>query len=181
VGERTPPPRARTQASSTGDAPAKWWSGGRWTADEIEPRAANAMRVYDIHLARGMSPEQAAGWAANAEAESHGDHRGRQRGGQGYGLFHWSPDRRSRFQGVFGHPMEQSTVEEQLKFRDFELLGDESNAAKLIARSVTAGDYAAAITHHYERPGARQRDAADRANLAEAIRRRARRRDGSGR
>jgi hypothetical protein len=55
----------------------------------------------------------------------------------------------------------------------------EQGAARQIARAKSAGDHAAAITHHYERPDRRNRarDADDRANLAEAILAAARARD----
>jgi hypothetical protein len=91
---------------------------------EVEIRAANAMRMYQIHVARGMQPEEAAGWAANAEAESRGDHRARQPGGPGRGLFQWGSDivrfdRRRDFERLFGHPIENSTEAEQLAFRDW--------------------------------------------------------------
>jgi len=68
-----------------------------------------------------------------------------------------------------GHPIQQFTEEEQLAFRDWELANTESGAARRIARAQSAGDAAAAITRHYERPAEPDRDSADRANIAEAI------------
>lgn len=50
----------------------------------------------------------------------------------------------------------------------------EKLAARKISQAKTAGDAAAAITRYYERPAAVVRDAADRANIAEAIIRHAR-------
>ena len=117
-----------------------------------------------------MSPVQAAGWAANAEAESGGNYRRPQdSGGPAYGLFQWERPRRRRFQEKFGHPMEQSTEAEQLAFRDFELNHDLHREARLIDNARTAGDHAAAVTRHYEIPADIDTAAADRANLAEAI------------
>ena len=60
---------------------------------EVEGRAVNAAGMYQVHIARGMTPEQAAGWAANAEAESRSDYRAWQEGGgPGRGLFQWGTD-----------------------------------------------------------------------------------------
>jgi hypothetical protein len=47
----------------------------------VEQNADGAMRLYQIHISRGMTPEQAAAWAANAVAESQGNYRQPQRGG----------------------------------------------------------------------------------------------------
>lgn len=158
----------------------KWRTGGRMSRQEVERRAANAMRVYQVHLARGMTPEQAAGWAANAEAESRSNYRSRQEGGgPGRGLFQWGAnkakyDRRLIFQRLFGHSIEQSTEKEQLDFRDWELVHTQASAAKKISQAKTAGEIAATVTLHYERPDDKFKAAIDRANIAETILRRAR-------
>ncbi|HEU0309630.1 MAG TPA: phage tail tip lysozyme [Sphingomicrobium sp.] len=147
------------------------------TPKEVGKRAASAMHMYRIHLALGMRPEEAAGWAANAEAESRGDYRARQPGGPGRGLFQWGAhdpklDRRLDFRRLFGHPIEQSTAAEQLVFRDWELAHTEARAAKEIAKARGAGNIAAAIAIHYERPENKFQRAIDRANIAEEIIRR---------
>jgi len=136
--------------------------------------------MYKIHRALGMTPEQAAGWAANAVAESRGDYRRHQdRHGPGYGLFQWGSDnprldRRPIFQRVFGHPIQQSTEQEQLQFRDWELAHNYAWAARHIDRASSAGDIAAAVTHFYEGPADWRHAMWDRANIAEAIMRRVR-------
>ena len=155
--------------------PLNWRPGGRMATQDVKRRAANAMRMYRIHIARGMTPEQAAGWAANAEAESRSDYRARQEdGGPGRGLFQWGSDaakfdRRLNFQRLFGHSIEQSTEEEQLAFRDWELGHTYKRAARKISEAKSVGNIAAAIVIHYEQPAKPERDAADRANIAEAI------------
>jgi hypothetical protein len=171
--------KPRIRVEDTPAEPPAWRTGGRWNATDIAPRVARAMRLHDTLVAQGMSPQEAAGWAANAEAESESDHRRQQPGGQGYGLFQWGRDRQRDFLSAFGHPIQQSTEDEQLRFRRHELLNREQAAARHIASAKSAGDYAAAITNHYERPNPknRARDADDRANLAEAILAAARARD----
>jgi len=149
---------------------ANWRSGGRMSRREVDLHTANAMRMYNIHVSRGMRPEQAAAWAANIEAESKGNYRSSQPGGPGRGLLQWGDGNREKlFQQQYGHPIEESTEAEQLNFRDWELTHTEIRAAKKIAAAKGAGDIASAITIYYLRPENKFRDAADRANIAEAI------------
>jgi len=154
--------------------PAVWRNGGYIDVQEVRSRAENAMRMYRVHLALGMRPEEAAGWAANAEAESHGDYRNVQPGGPGRGLFQWGSDaekldRRRIFQRLFGHRIEESTEVEQLAFRDWELANTHSSAAKRISEARTAGEVAIAITLHYEKPDDKKKRAIDRGNIADLI------------
>ena len=169
----TPPPAARPGSRVSNPAP--WRPGGQMSRQNVDQHAANAMRMYKIHIDRGMSPEQAAGWAANAQAESHGKFTMSQYPqGPGRGLFQWGHpnlqmDRRRVFQQQFGYPIEKSTEEDQLAFRDWELANTLQGAARRISRARTAGDVAEAITRYYEIPQDPDRDSADRANIAEAI------------
>ena len=176
---RKPPTSASTaRPAAPANNPAPWRPGGRWNRPQVEQEAANAMRMYKIHIDRGMSPEQAAGWAANAQAESHGKYTSTQHpNGPGRGLFQWGHpnpgmDRRLIFQRQFGYPIEKSSEEDQLAFRDWELANTLRGAARRISRASTAGDVAEAITRYYERPASLDRESADRANIAEAILRR---------
>ena len=110
-------------------------------------------------------------------AESEGNYRERQPDGPGYGLLQWGHDqsrldRRLDFERQYGHPIEQSTEQEQLGFRDWELENTERRRAQRISRQTTPGDIAATITHEFLRPGEAQQDAADRANIANEINRR---------
>ena len=139
----------------------------------VEQYADLGMRMYKLHRARGMTPQQAAAWAANAAAESHGDYRLPQDGGPGYGLFMWEGPRQRTFQEQFGHPIQQSTEAEQLAFRDWELSHTYGWAARRIPRMSSAGDIAAAIAHHFEHPADWEHAMWDRSNIAEAIMRRA--------
>jgi hypothetical protein len=142
---------------------------------EVEQYAELGMRMYQLYRARGMSPQQAAAWAANAAAESHGNYRQpQQHGGPAYGLYMWEPPRQRTFQEQFGHPIQQSTEAEQLAFRDWELNHSYAWAARRIPRAASAGDTAAAITRYYEGPADWEHAMWDRSNIAKAILRRAR-------
>jgi hypothetical protein len=148
----------------------------------VEALADLGMRMYQVHRARGMTPQQAAAWAANAAAESNGDYRRPQdRGGPAYGLYMWEPPRQHAFQEQFGHPIQQSTEAEQLAFRDWELSHSLGSRARRISQASSAGDIAAAITQHYEAPADWRHSMWDRSNIAEAIMRRANAAPGSTR
>ena len=144
------------------------------TPAAVEQYADLGMRMYQLHRERGMTPQQAAAWAANAAAESHGNYQlPQERGGPAYGLYMWEPPRQHAFEAQFGHPIQQSTEAEQLAFRDWELSHTLAGAARRIPRGSSAGDIAAAITRHYEGPGDWRHAMWDRSNIAEAIMRRA--------
>jgi len=166
--------RTQRELGSAKTTASKWRTGGKMGKREVEQRAANAMRMYHIHIARGMTPDEAAAWAANAEAESRGDYRAVQPGGPGRGLFQWGNDeakfdRRRHFQRLFGRPIEKSTEAEQLAFRDWELANTEISAARKIAKAQGAANISSAIVFHYERPQDKEIRAIDRANIAEEI------------
>jgi hypothetical protein len=165
---------AGAQANPRVPPPAPWRPGGAMEPAQVEQYADLGMRMYQLHRARGMTPQQAAAWAANAAAESHGDYRRPQDGGgPAYGLFMWERERQRAFQAQFGHPIQQSTEEEQLAFRDWELSNTLAGTARRIPQASSAGDIAAAITRHYEGPADWRHAMWDRSNIAEAILRRA--------
>jgi len=168
---RTAPPVALPQTPApTPAAPPPWRSGGRFDAQEVERRAAHAPRLYDHFINEGMSPQEAAGWAANAAGESDSDHRRQQPGGGGYGLFQWTyPPRRRAFQRDFGYPIEQSTEADQLAFRRWEAKED-TDLQRALGAARTPGDHAEVITRIYEMPADPDLDSIDRANIAETIR-----------
>jgi LysM repeat protein len=172
-------PRASAPRSRAATPPAVGWrTGGRMTSRAVEQHAEHAMAQYAANIAWGMDPVDAAAWAAVSEAESSGNPQARQNPGPGRGLYQWGAnvarfDRRRDFQRVIGVPVEQSTQDQQFRFRDWELANTEARAARRIAATANPGDRAEAITRYYERPAEPDRDSADRANIAEAIARRA--------
>jgi hypothetical protein len=85
----------------------------------------------------------------------------------------WEHPRQHIFQERYGHPIQQSTEAEQLDYRDWELGHTYAGRARHIPQAASAGDIAAAITHHYEGPADWQHSMWDRSNIAEAILRRA--------
>jgi hypothetical protein len=126
-----------------------------------------------------MSVDEAAAWAANSEVESLSNPSTSQHhNGPGRGLFQWEKLGRAKdFEAIFKIPIENSTRAQQHAFREWELSQHTFGTAKrLIDSAVGAGAKAEAISRRYLRPGKEQlvkdRTAADRANIAEAIIRR---------
>jgi hypothetical protein len=153
---------------------AAWREGGRWQPKAVGQLAANAMTQYYNHIEQGMQPEVAAAWAANIEAESHGNFRQKQLPrGPGYGLMQWESPRRKQFQDLFGIAMEDATQEQQYRFRDWELRRHWA-WRRSIDETDNAGDRAAMIMTKFEAPAEKVKAGADRANLANAILERAR-------
>jgi len=93
----------------------------------------------------------------------------------GRGLFQWgsndAADRRVTFEKVMGVPIEKSTMEQQLQFRDWELAHTHKHVRRAIDAASGAAAKSRAITIHYEIPSRRIRQAqADaRAALTENI------------
>jgi hypothetical protein len=149
------------------------------TDQAVEAHATHAMSQYREELARGKSPEEAAAWAANSEAESGGDPSKHQDGGgPGRGRFQWgSPkpafDRSATFERVMKKPVDQASTDEQFAFRDWELQNTHKSTQRNVDAAKTVGDKSRAITIHYLAPAHKLLVAEDRARIAEAIYRRA--------
>lgn len=162
--------------------PDGWEAGGNISSPEqIREHAVNAYRQFKINVGRGMSPQEAGGWAANSEIESGNKHTRRQDPGPGRGLYQWGAndprlDRRIPFQERYGHPIEQSTEEEQLDFRDWELRNSYANVRRRLDaeqartdRPPSAGRMSDIIMRYYESPREQERNGIDRRNIANEL------------
>lgn len=142
---------------------------------EVDSHAEHAMGQFRDELARGLTPAESAGLAANSEAESGGDparHQGG--GGPGCGLFqlggtHPETDKRIAFKRQMHVEVDHATASQQRDFRDYELKNKEKEAAKHIQAATTAAGKARAITIYYLRPAHSHHVADDRARIAEKI------------
>jgi len=113
----------------------------------------NVKIAMEFFLAQGWTLEQAAGIVANLQAESYeridpaalGD------SGKGYGIAQWHKDRQKVFQREMGRPIKGSSLEDQLKFVQWELNNDERRAGRLLKDTKSAADAAAVIDKYYER------------------------------
>jgi len=128
--------------SSTVDSPT---SGGG--------ASGNAKTAFDFFIGQGWTPEQAAGLVANLQAESgqkldpniFGD------GGAGYGIAQWHGSRQRDFQRVMGKPLKGSSLEDQLKFVQWELEHTEKRAGRMLKNAKSAAEAAAIVDQYYER------------------------------
>jgi hypothetical protein len=101
---------------------------------------------------RGYTPAQAAGIVGNLVTESKlkpngpsGD------GGKAYGIAQWHPDRQAKFKEVMKKDIRGSSLEDQLKFIDWELKNTESAAGTALANTTTAAQAASVFDKKYER------------------------------
>jgi hypothetical protein len=120
----------------------------------IEPDAqTRAFAVRDGLIRRGMDPETATAFAANALHESSANpNTGPGDRGASHGLFQWRDDRAARYQQLYGHAPDNAPLDEQLDFVMHELSGPESLAKGRIAAAQGAADKAAEVSAAYLRP-----------------------------
>jgi Phage tail lysozyme len=113
----------------------------------------------------GWTHEQAAGLAANLQAESGFSNTPGDSGlAQGFGQ--WHPDRQANFRRLYGHDVQDATAAEQYAFVDWELRNTESDAGARLARAKTAAEAGSIVSRYYERPKDTEGEAAARSSLA---------------
>lgn len=128
------------------------------TPGEFAPGGTNDPKILDIaqkFMGMGWSKEQAAGIAANILQESGGNPYSVGDGGKAYGIGQWHPDRQEDFKRVFKRDIRDSTLDDQLKFFDWELRngpGQQRVAGDLLARATSANRAAAIVSQYHERP-----------------------------
>lgn len=130
--------------------------------------SVNPNDVISFFVNRGYTPAQAAGIAANIEAESGFDPNAKEKkiGGQGYGLAQWGLKRQKDFKDLFKHSMQESTGLEQLQFMDWEFNNTEKSAGDILKQQISPASSGYAMSKYYERSEALESDAAYRATLA---------------
>lgn len=136
------------------------------------PRATK--QAMDYFMAQGWTKAQAAGITANLLEESGlnptvgGDYVNGK--ATAYGIGQWHKDRQDAFTKWAGHPIQQSTLDEQMGFVNFELTqGSERKAGALLKATQGAGMAGDAVSRFYERPGAVEDAAAGRSALAQVL------------
>lgn len=120
----------------------------------------------------GWGKNQAAGIAANLFAESKFDPTAVGDNGHAYGIGQWHEDRQKLFAKWSGHDIHGSSLQEQLKFVDYELRHGDSQAQQagralpLAKDATTAGRI---VSQYYERPADAEGEARRRGALAGSI------------
>ena len=150
------------------DEPAQFGGG---SIPKINPSDARskAMDFFMSEKGGKWTKEQAAGIVSNLEAESSFNHKIPGDGGRAYGIAQWHPDRQQVFKQAYGKDIRNSTYEEQLAFVNHELKNNEKKAGNLLRKTTTPEQAGAVVSKHYERPAARESEAAKRANMARAV------------
>lgn len=113
----------------------------------------NAKFALSFFKARGWSHEQASGIVGNLLVESPGlnPHPKPGDGGKAYGIAQWHPDRQAVFEKVMGKNIRKSSLEDQLRFVDWELKNSNKKAGNLLRGATSAEMAAAIVDKEYER------------------------------
>lgn len=112
--------------------------------------AAKAMAFFK---SQGWSDAQAAGIVGNLQAESGKNLNTKAVGdsGKAKGIGQWHPDRQKKFAELTGKSLDESSLEEQLRFVDWELKNTEKKAGDKLKEAQTAAQAAAITDKYYER------------------------------
>lgn len=126
--------------------------------------------VISYLMRSGWTREQAVGIAANLQHESALDPTAVGDGGLAYGVAQWHPDRQENFRKWAGHSIQESSLEDQLDFINYEMLaGQEVRAGQRVRSARTARQAADAVSRYYERPADTEGEARRRANTASGL------------
>ena len=113
----------------------------------------NPKIAMEFFLDQGWTPEQAAGLVANLQAESY-DHIDPAAENSGaYGIAQWRGSRKRDFEQEMGQPIKGSSLDDQLKFVQWELNNTEQRAGRLLKQATTAAEAAEIVDEFYERSG----------------------------
>jgi hypothetical protein len=133
--------------------------------------SAQAANVSQFFQRQGWSAEQSAGLAANFARESKFNPAAVGDNGQAYGIGQWHPDRQAAFAKWAGKSIRGSSLEEQMRFAQYELTqGGEQKAGAMLRNATSARDAGAILSKYYERPADAEGEASSRGALADFIR-----------
>lgn len=135
-----------------------------------KPLSDKQKTAIEYFVSNGWTQAQAEGIVANLTAESNlktdavGD------SGAAYGIAQWHPDRQKTFEKVIGKPIKGSSLEDQLKFVNWELNNSHKSAGDHLRKTKDARDAAVSVVQNYEVSAQRfGADAIKRGNIAESI------------
>jgi hypothetical protein len=119
------------------------------TVSGVDPK--DIQTATSFFTGRGYTPAQAAGIVGNLVTESKLQTNAVGDGGKAYGIAQWHPDRQAKFKEVMKKDIRGSSLEDQLKFIDWELKNTESAAGTALANTTTAAQAASVFDKKYER------------------------------
>lgn len=139
-------------------------------AARLGSSTATGKELADKLVAMGWTREQAAGIAGSFMQESRGLASIRNPNSGAYGLGQWLGSRVKDFEVWSGHPLQGSSLDEQLAFFNYEVTNGKEQAAGRRLRAAQTPEEAAAIhSTYYERPGAAEANIARRQAMADQI------------
>lgn len=132
---------------------------------------ATGKEIADRLVASGKwTPEQAAGIAGSFLQESGGRADAKNPLSSAYGLGQWTTPRQKDFEKWAGHPLQGSSLDEQIQFFNHEVTnGNEKSAGNRLRAATTAAQAAEVHSRYYERPGAHEANIEKRQAYANAI------------
>lgn len=143
---------------------------GRFTGSQIERFARKALPLRTEAMRYGWTANEATGIAANIMLESGGDHRAREKGGNGRGLIQWTdPRRKALFRRIMGVDVEHASRDQQWRFMRWETQNSEARNWRRATASSDPSSIAAGYARYVERPANKDRDSAERAAVAAAM------------
>jgi len=135
--------------------------------------SGNAKIALDFFMQQGWTPEQAAGIVANLQAESgqNLNPAALNPKEQAYGIAQWRGSRKRDFEQEIGRPINGSSLDDQLKFVQWELTNTEKQAGARLKAAKSAAEAAAIIDQFYERSAGihRQKRIASANSLVSAV------------
>jgi hypothetical protein len=118
------------------------------TPEEIINKGVQAT---DFFVKQGWTPKQAAAIAGNLSVESEFNPKAIGDDGKAYGIAQWHKDRQDKFKELYGKNIRDSSMQEQLKFVDWELRNSESKAGDLLKSTHDVTQAARTVDKTYER------------------------------
>lgn len=120
---------------------------------------ANQLVAMRFFTSKGWTPMQAAAIVGNLTAESYMNPRTpRGDAGTAMGLAQWRLDRLTQFEKIIGKHCEVASLEEQLRFVDWELKNTHKKAGEYLRTAPSFEAAVHAVDKHYERSAGKHLD-----------------------
>ncbi|TKB25985.1 hypothetical protein FCL47_12940 [Desulfopila sp. IMCC35006] len=157
----------KNAASSIADMPEKRAGNGKYGKFKY---GSNDQKIISEMNKLGYNEDEKAAILANIHAESNGGNpKAVGDNGSAFGLLQWRGSRQVDFKKLFGHPIQDSSIEEQLQFAKWESHNTEKSAGDKFRAAKGKGAKAAAWSTNFERPHDVLGEASRRAAAAEKI------------
>ena len=147
------PEKLLANAHGVGNAPPAAAAGPSKSFSAATTANARAADVIDYFVKQGWTRQQAAGIAANFQAESGFNAHAIGDRGSAYGIGQWHADRQAAFAAWAGHSIRMAGLPEQLAFAQYELTqGSRKAAGDRLKSATSAAEAGAIVSRYYESP-----------------------------